>query len=57
MTYEDETLVKDLLLLMRDRRKLERKIEAMGLKVQQRFNEVDGLTEYFIEQSKRMLDE
>ena len=42
---------------MRDRRKLERKIEAMGLKVQQRFNEVDGLTEYFIEQSKRMLDE
>jgi hypothetical protein len=57
MTYEDETLVKDLLILMRERRKLERKIESMGLKVQKRFEEVDGLTEYFIDQSKRMLDE
>lgn len=57
MTYEDETLVKDLLILMRERRKLNRKIEAMSLKVQKRFNEVDGLAEYFIEQSKRMLDE
>jgi hypothetical protein len=57
MTYEDETLVKDLLILMRERRKLERKIDVIRLQVQQRFNEVDGLTDYFIEQSKRMLDE
>jgi hypothetical protein len=57
MTYEDETLVKNLLILMRERRKLERKIESMGLKVQKRFEEVDGLAEYFIDQSKRMLDE
>lgn len=57
MTYEDETLVKDLLILMRERRKLERKIDVVRLKVQQRFDEVDGLTDYFIEQSKRMLDE
>jgi hypothetical protein len=57
MTYEDETLVKDLLILMRERRKLERKIDVIRLQVQKRFNEVDGLTDYFIEQSKRMLDE
>lgn len=57
MTYEDENLVKDLLVLLRERRKLERKIDTIRLKVQKRFDEVDGLTEYFIEQSKRMLDE
>ena len=57
MTYEDEQLVKDLLILMRERRKLDRKINDVRLKVQHRFDEVDGLTDYFIEQSKRMLDE
>jgi len=57
MTYEDENLVKDLLILMRERRKLDHKIEPIRLQVQKRFDEVDGLTDYFIEQSKRMLDE
>jgi hypothetical protein len=57
MTYEDEQIVKDLLILMRERRKLNRKIDAMSVQVQKRFEEVDGLTDYFVEQSKRMLDE
>lgn len=57
MTYEDEQLVKDLLILLRERRKLERKIDVVRLQVQKRFDEVDGLTDYFVEQSKRMLDE
>ncbi len=57
MTYEDEQLVNSLLMLMRDRRKLDREIDVIRLKVQQRFDEVDGLTDYFIDQSKRMLDE
>ena len=57
MTYEDETLVKDFLILLREKRKLDRKIDTIRLQVQKRFDEVDGLTEYFIEQSKRMLDE
>lgn len=57
MTYEDEQLVKDLLILLRERRKLERKIDVVRVQVQKRFDEVDGLTDYFIEQSKRMLDE
>ena len=57
MTYEDEILIKDLLFLMRERRKLTRKIDTMTVQVQKRFDEVDGLTEYFVEQSKRILDE
>jgi len=57
MNYDDEIIVKDLLFLMRERRMLNRKIEALSVKVQKRFEEVDGLTEYFIEQSKRILDE
>jgi hypothetical protein len=57
MTYEDEQIVKDLLILMRERRKLNRKIDAVSVQVQKRFEEVDGLTDYFVEQSKRMLDE
>lgn len=57
MTYEDETLVKELLFLMRERRKLNRKIDNMSVQAQKRFEEVDGLSEYFIEQSKRILDE
>lgn len=57
MIYEDEILVKELLFLMRERRKLNRKIDAMSVQVQKRFEEVDGLTEYFVEQSKRILDE
>jgi hypothetical protein len=57
MIYEDEILVKELLFLMRERRKLNRKIDTMSVQVQKRFEEVDGLTEYFVEQSKRILDE
>jgi hypothetical protein len=57
MTYEDEILIKDLLFLMRERRKLTRKIDTMTVQVQKRFDEVDGLTDYFVEQSKRILDE
>jgi hypothetical protein len=57
MTYEDETLIKELLFLMRERRKLTRKIDTMTVQVQKRFDEVDGLTDYFVEQSKRILDE
>lgn len=57
MSHEDEELVKELLILMREKRKFERELDVVRLKVQKRFNEVDGLTEYFIEQSKRMLDE
>ena len=57
MTYEDKQLVNDLLILMRERRKLERRIDVVRLQVQTRFDEVDGLTDYFIDQSKRMLDE
>lgn len=57
MLHEDEQLVKELLYLMRDRRILERKIDEVRLKVQKRFDEVDTLADYFIEQSKRILDE
>jgi hypothetical protein len=57
MTYEDETLIKELLFLMRERRKLTRKIDTMTVQVQKRFDEVDGLTDYFVEKSKRILDE
>jgi hypothetical protein len=57
MTYEDEQLVKDLLMLIREKNKLDRKIEPIRIQVQKKFEEVDGLTEYFIEQSKRILDE
>ena len=57
MLYEDEKLVKELLFLMRDRRILDRKIDGIRIKVQKRFDEVDGLADYFIEQSKRILDE
>ena len=57
MTYEDETLIKELLFLMRERRKLTRKIDTMTVQVQKRFDEVGGLTDYFVEQSKRILDE
>ena len=57
MLYEDEKLVKELLFLMRDRRILDRKIDGVRTKVQKRFDEVDGLAEYFIEQSKRILNE
>jgi len=57
ITYEDEQIVKDLLMLMRDRRKLDRKIDNLRLKVVKRFDEVDGLTDYFFEQSRRILDE
>lgn len=57
MTYDDEHLIKELLFLMRERRKLNRKIDTISTQVQRRFEEVDGLTEYFIEQSKRILDE
>ena len=57
MLYEDEKLVKELLFLMRDRRILDRKIDKARLQVQKRFDEVDGLADYFIEQSKRILNE
>lgn len=57
MTYDDEQLIKELLFLMRERRKLNRKIDTISPQVQKRFEEVDGLTEYFVEQSKRILDE
>lgn len=57
MLYEDEKLVKELLFLMRDRRILDRKIDSVRVKVQKRFDEVDGLADYFIEQSKRILNE
>lgn len=57
MLYEDEKLVKELLFLMRDRRILDRKIDGVRTKVQKRFDEVDGLADYFIEQSKRILNE
>jgi len=57
MTYDDEHLIKELLFLMRERRKLNRKIDTISAQVQKRFEEVDGLTEYFVEQSKRILDE
>lgn len=57
MTYDDEHLVKELLFLMRERRKINRKIDTISIQVQKRFEEVDGLTEYFVEQSKRILDE
>lgn len=57
MLYEDEKLVKELLFLMRDRRILDRKIDSVRTKVQKRFDEVDGLADYFIEQSKRILNE
>ena len=42
---------------MRDRRILDRKIDGVRTKVQKRFDEVDGLADYFIEQSKRILNE
>lgn len=57
ISHEDETLVNNLLFLMRDRRKIERKIDIARLEVVKRFDEVDGLTDYFFEQSKRILDE
>jgi hypothetical protein len=57
MTYDDEHLIKELLFLMRERRKLNLKIDTISAQVQKRFEEVDGLTEYFVEQSKRILDE
>jgi hypothetical protein len=57
ITYEDETLVNSLLMLMRDRRKLDREIDVIRIQVQKRLDEVDGLTDYFFDQSKRILDE
>jgi hypothetical protein len=57
MTHEDEILVRDYLFLMREKRMLERNLDTMRVKVQKRFSEVDGLSEYFIDQSKRILDE
>jgi hypothetical protein len=57
MTYEDEAIIKELLFLMRERRILERKLDVVRVQAQKRFEEVDGLTEYFVEQSKRILDE